>query len=136
MNISQTLQQKYIKMAYERLNAAYAPYSKFPVSAMLLMNDGRYFSGVNIENVSFGATVCAERVAMFTAINEGYRKADFKALFVIAKTKNAISPCCLCRQIFVEFFDKKMPVYLANEAMEIKAFTVNDLVPYAFEHLE
>lgn len=135
MNLSQQQQLDYMKMAYQRLDKAYAPYSKFPVSAILLLKNGKIFTGVNIENVSFGATVCAERVALLSAINEGYRKDDFAALFVVAKTQQAISPCCLCRQVFVEFLNQDMTVYLANRELDITLFIVSDLVPYAFDSL-
>jgi cytidine deaminase, homotetrameric len=135
MKISTEIINKYIDLAHQRLDKTYSPYSNFPVSAVLLLRDGKYYTGVNIENVSFGATNCAERTAIFSAINDGYRKEDFCALFVIANTENAIAPCCICRQVFVEFFEPTMPVYLANREKVIKSCTVGDLVPYAFESL-
>lgn len=126
----------YIDIISQRLSHAYAPYSNFPVSALLLLKNGNYYTGVNIENVSFGATICAERVALVAAINDGYRMDDFEALYVIAKTKAAIAPCCLCRQVFVEFLPPTLPVYLANEQKQIMETTVEALIPYAFESLE
>jgi len=125
----------YFGIIKKHLTQAYAPYSHFPVAALLLLKDGTYYTGVNIENVSFGATNCAERTAIFTAINEGKRQADFLALFVIAHTPEPISPCSICRQVFVEFFAPEMPIYLANVAQEYIALNVRELVPFAFDSL-
>lgn len=125
----------YISLAHERLAAAYAPYSQFQVSAVLVMKDGTVTTGVNIENVSFGATVCAERVAIFEAVNKGYRRHDFEALIIIAHTEDTIKPCSLCRQVFVEFFTPKLKVYLANEDKAYEVVTVEQLVPYAFSQM-
>ena len=64
----------------ELLKNSYSPYSKFPVAAIVVMKDGREFSGVNVENASYGATICAERSAIVSAISHGYKKGDFKEL--------------------------------------------------------
>ncbi len=136
MEVSAEKIKEYMALANSRLEKAYAPYSNFEVSAVLVMKDGTIFTGINIENVSFGATICAERVAIVSAVNAGYRKADFQAIFVASHTKKAISPCSLCRQVFVEFFPENMPVYLGNNMQEITTFTVGALVPYAFESMD
>lgn len=128
--------QYYIDLAHERLVCAYAPYSNFSVSAVLVMKDGVEFTGVNIENVSFGATVCAERVAIFSAVNAGYRNDDFAAIYISGRTKEYITPCSLCRQVFVEFFAPKMQVYLSNDAKEYKSFSVEELVPHSFTSMD
>lgn len=135
MELSVNEIKEYVQLANERLEAAYAPYSDFPVSAVLVLKDGTVFTGVNIENVSFGATVCAERVAMFSAINAGYKKEDFRAIVVAGDTTDFISPCSLCRQVFVEFFNPDMPVYLSNREQEYTKYTVEELVPLAFTSL-
>jgi cytidine deaminase len=126
----------YFSIIKAHLNDAYAPYSNFPVAALLLLKDGTYYTGINIENVSFGATNCAERTAIFTAINAQKRASDFQALFVIANTPAPIAPCSICRQVFVELFDQTMPVYLANSEQKYVRLSVEELVPYAFTNLE
>lgn len=115
---------------------AYIPYSKFPVGAALLLKDGTVINGVNVENVSFGATNCAERTAIFTAIAQGYKKGDFQAIAVSGDTEDYLPPCSICRQVLVEFCSPEMPVYLTNEKEEILELTLRDLVPYAFTDLE
>ncbi|MBX9976065.1 cytidine deaminase [Cytobacillus firmus] len=115
---------------------AYAPYSKFPVGAALLLKDGTVINGVNVENVSFGATNCAERTAIFTAIANGYKKGDFQAIAVAGDTADFLPPCSICRQVLAEFCMPNMPVYLTNEKKEILELTLKDLLPYAFTDLE
>ncbi|EFV75279.1 cytidine deaminase [Cytobacillus oceanisediminis] len=115
---------------------AYAPYSKFPVGAALLLKDGTVINGVNVENVSFGATNCAERTAIFTAIANGYKKGDFQAIAVAGDTADFLPPCSICRQVLAEFCLPDMPVYLTNEKKEILELTLKDLLPYAFTDLE
>lgn len=115
---------------------AYIPYSKFPVGAALLLKDGTVINGVNVENVSFGATNCAERTAIFTAIAQGYKKGDFQAIAVSGDTEDYLPPCSICRQVLVEFCSPEMPVYLTNEKEEILELTLRELVPYAFSTLD
>lgn len=115
---------------------AYAPYSKFPVGAALLLKDGTVINGVNVENVSFGATNCAERTAIFTAIANGYKKGDLQAIAVAGDTADFLPPCSICRQVLAEFCLPEMPVYLTNEKKEILELTLKDLLPYAFTDLE
>lgn len=115
---------------------AYAPYSKFPVGAALLLKDGTVINGVNVENVSFGATNCAERTAIFTAIANGYKKGDFQAIAVAGDTADFLPPCSICRQVLAEFCLPEMPVFLTNEKKEILELTLKDLLPYAFTDLE
>jgi cytidine deaminase len=115
---------------------AYAPYSKFPVGAALLLKDGTVINGVNVENVSLGATNCAERTAIFTAIANGCKKGDFQAIAVAGDTADFLPPCSICRQVLAEFCMPDMPVYLTNEKQEILELTLKDLLPYAFTDLE
>lgn len=115
---------------------AYIPYSKFPVGAALLLKDGTVINGVNVENVSFGATNCAERTAIFTAIANGYKKGDFQAIAVSGDTEDFLPPCSICRQVMVEFCPPDMPVYLTNAKKEILELKLVDLLPYAFTNLD
>ena len=109
---------------------AYVPYSKFPVGAALLTEDGKVYQGCNIENSSFGLTNCAERTAIFKAVSEGNKK--FKAIAVVADTVGPCSPCGACRQVISEFCAPDMPVYLTNLNGDLQQTTVAELLPGAF----
>ena len=113
-------------MAYER---AYAPYSSFKVGAAVLTDNGQIFVGCNIENSSFGATVCAERVAIFNAISAGHR--SISALFVIADQDGPIAPCGMCRQVIVEF-NKDAIVIMSNIRGDVKIGDIKSLLPEYF----
>ena len=115
---------------------AYVPYSKFPVGVALLLKDGAVINGVNVENVSLGATNCAERTAIFTAISSGYKKGELQAIAVAGDTVDFLPPCSICRQVLAEFCSPEMPVYLTNEKKDILELTLKDLLPYAFTDLE
>ena len=112
--------------AWRARKAAYSPYSNFPVGAALLAGDGRTFVGCNVENISYGLTNCAERVAIGAAIAAGVRK--FVAAAVVADTAVPISPCGACRQVLAEF---GVPVViLANRSNQL-VFTLEELLPRA-----
>lgn len=125
-----------MESAREMKANAYSPYSKFPVGAALLLKDGQVINGVNVENVSFGATNCAERTAIFTAIANGSKKGDFQAIAIAGDTEDFLPPCSICRQVLAEFCSPEMPVYLTNDKKEILELTLRDLLPYAFTDLE
>lgn len=111
---------------------SYAPYSDFHVSAIVVMNDGVEFSGVNVENASFGATICAERSAIVSAISAGYKKGDFKELNVMVSSGEVGMPCFICRQVISEFFDKDATVRCFATTGEYKEYTVEEICPYPF----
>lgn len=113
------------------LNNSYAKYSNYRVSAICIMNDGKEYSGVNVENASYGATICAERVAITNAITNGYKQGDFKELHVMVKSDKLGSPCFVCRQVISEFFDMDSLVKLYSNNEE-KEFKVKELCPYPF----
>ena len=114
------------------LENSYSPYSKFKVSCIVLMKDNREFSGVNVENSSYGATICAERVAITKAISEGYKKGDFEKLYIMCDT-NIISSCCMvCRQVISEFFEPNKEIISFNKDGNFKTYTVEELCPYPF----
>ena len=107
---------------------AYAPYSHFQVGAALLAVDGRIYTGANVENVSFGATLCAERAALSAAVTEGARQ--FSALAICAGDCPT-SPCGLCRQMLAEFGD--LVVLYADSALTtVRETTLSALLPEAF----
>ncbi len=106
---------------------AYAPYSRFQVGAALLAKDGRVFTGCNVENLSYGLTICAERNAVFAAVAAG--ATEFAAIAIAADTREPISPCGACRQVMAEFGDFKV----LSTTLDGKVFesTVGSLLPRA-----
>ena len=115
---------------------AYSPYSHFPVGAAVLYKDGEVIEGVNVENVSFGATNCAERTALFTGVTRGYRKDDVAAIAIAGDTETFLPPCSICRQVMVELCGYETPVYLSDKHGKIMELTIKELVPYAFTDLD
>lgn len=130
------MKESLIQKAREIRDRAYVPYSHFPVGCAMLLEDGQIIQGVNVENVSFGATNCAERTAIFTAVTQGYLPKSIKAIAVCGDTDNFLPPCSICRQVLVEFCQPQTPVYLTRKDGEILETTVADLVPLAFETLD
>ena len=122
-----------IELVVDNSKYAYVPYSHFPVSAILVTKSGELYSGVNIENASFGLTNCAERTAIFKAISEGVR--DFSEIIIYGETEKPISPCGACRQVMAEFFDKDLKVTLVAKDKSTVVMTVGELLPYSFTDL-
>ena len=122
-----------IELAVEVSGQAYVPYSHFPVGAVLLTKNGDIYTGVNIENASFGLTNCGERTAIFKAVSEGAR--DFKELIIYGQTEKPISPCGACRQVMVEFFEQNLKVTLVAKDKSTVVMTVKELLPYSFTDL-
>ncbi len=108
---------------------AYVPYSLYPVGAALVCGSGRIYDGCNIENAAYGATMCAERTAVFAAYAAGER--EFVALAVIAASDRPVPPCGVCRQVLVELAPD-MPVLLANTNGDTHHTTPRELLPGAF----
>lgn len=129
-----TVPQNLADVANAALNDTYTPYSHFPVGAALLAENGEVFKGVNIENVSFGLTNCAERTAIFTAIAAGHR--HFHGLVISGKTDEPIAPCGACRQVMVEFFEPDMPIWLINDQGQKIETNIAELMPGAFNNLQ
>lgn len=116
----------------ELLNHSYSPYSHFRVAAIVEAKDGQIFTGVNVENASYGATICAERSAITSAITAGYHKGDFKRLYVMTDGKQLSTCCFACRQVISEFFSKEDEVICMNQEGNEQTFTVSALCPYPF----
>ncbi|MDD2489865.1 MAG: cytidine deaminase [Bacilli bacterium] len=112
----------------ELLNNAYAPYSNYQVAAIIKMKDGKTFPGVNVENASYGATICAERNAINSAISHGYKKGDFEVLYLMNSSNKIGFPCFICRQTFSEFFDLDMDVIMYTKDGQEQKLKVKDLV--------
>ena len=121
-----------VDMALKGRQRAYAPYSNFKVGAALLLKNGEYILGCNVENASYGLSNCAERTALFKAYSEGYTKDDIVAMAIVGQTDEAISPCGACRQVMVELLHADTLVVLSNLKKDIKEFKVSDLLPYSF----
>ena len=124
MNIQKLL----ISKAKEARQNAYAPHSKFLVGAALLTADGKVFTGCNIENASYGLTVCAERVAIFKAVSEGYRK--FRAIAIV--TSDCSYPCGACLQVMAEFAPN-LTVIVSDSKKKTRIVKLKELMPKAFK---
>lgn len=124
--------EQLLNCAIEARERAYAPYSRYRVGAALLGADGTVYTGCNIENAAYPATVCAERTALFKAVSEGCRR--FAALAVVGGTAQPDScayPCGVCRQALSEFCPPEMPVYLRKDG-RIVTLTLGELLPHSF----
>lgn len=115
------------------LNNSYSPYSNFRVASIVVMKDGKEFNGVNVENASYGAGICAERSAILQAIANGYKKHDFEKLYVMCDNQKIGMSCMLCRQVILEFFEKDKLIISMNPAGEEEIHTVSELCPYPFD---
>jgi cytidine deaminase len=112
-----------------RLNA-FAPFSHFQVGAALETTDGRIITGCNVENATYGLTICAERVAVFKAISEGLRQ--FRRIAIVADTEAPTPPCGACRQILWEF-GGDLEIILGNLTAETARYPLEDLLPLPFD---
>jgi len=119
-----------VAAAREARERAIAPYSGFRVGAALSTVDGRIFTGCNVENASYGLTVCAERVALLKALSEGAR--EFTAIVVVADTDDPTPPCGPCRQLLWEYCGD-IPVTLANLHTVKAHHTCKELLPFPFD---
>ncbi|MDI3471851.1 MAG: cytidine deaminase [Thermotogaceae bacterium] len=117
-----------IEIARKAKENAYSPYSKFKVGAALLTKNGKVYTGCNIENSSFGLSICAERVAIFKAISEGEK--DFEKIVIVADTTESIRPCGACRQVMSEFGD--FEIVMVSKKNEIAKSSVRKLLPFNF----
>ena len=123
--------KKMFKKALKTRENAYVPFSKFKVGAAVLTKAGDIYTGCNVENSSFGLTVCAERVAMFTAAAAGVRPGEITMLLVVADTEDVTSPCGACRQVMAEF---EIPaIVMANVHGDMRIVKLEELLPFSFK---
>ena len=116
--------------AAEAARHAYAPYSRFAVGAAVLSADGRIHTGANVENASFGLSICAERNAIFRAVADGARRID--AIVVYTPTAGATPPCGACRQVLAEFGADALVVCCSDDAAAERHYRLAELLPEAF----
>jgi len=116
-------------MALNAIKNAYAPYSKFRVGAVVRTKRGSVYTGVNIENASYGLTVCAERVAIFKAVSEGDQ--EIEEVIVAVETDELVAPCGACRQVIAEF-NPHAKIIMVNNKGKVKETTLDKLLPDVF----
>lgn len=123
-----------ISLAFDAMQKAYAPYSGYKVGAALLTEDGRVYTGCNIENAAFGPTVCAERTAFFKAISEGEHK--FRRIAVVGGKDGTVTdyfyPCGVCRQVMAEFCKSDFEIITAISEQDYIMKTLAEMLPYGF----
>jgi cytidine deaminase len=121
--------KRLIKKAREASKKSYSPYSKFSVGASVLTEENKIFAGCNIENSSYGLSICAERVAIFKAVSEGYFR--FKAIAVYCNTSKFTFPCGACLQVLSEF-SKNIKIISINKEGKYKIKNLKELLPEMF----
>ncbi|MBE6784543.1 MAG: cytidine deaminase [Ruminococcaceae bacterium] len=126
-------EKELILRAIEIKKNSYSPYSDFAVGAALLCADGEVFTGVNVENVSFGLTNCAERTAFFKAVSEGKR--TFEAIAIVGKD-TYLSPCGACRQVMAEFCDENFRIIFAKNENDYIVKTLGEILPFSFTEVD
>ena len=131
------IQTKLFEAACLAQKRAHAPYSGALIGAAVLMTDGSIHSGCNVENASYGGTVCAERVAIFKAVSEGAEK-KIKEVLVVSDAQSPWPPCGFCRQVIAEFADENTLVHITNLQKKLRTFKFLEIFPEAFtpQHLD
>ncbi len=125
-----SIEEELFEIAKKYRENSFSPYSKFKVGAALLSEDGEIFGGCNVENSSYGLTICAERVAIFNAVSEGKR--SFKKILILTDTENLTPPCGACRQVIWDICGD-VEVILMNLGRKSKRFKMRELLPYPFD---
>ena len=120
-----------IEVVKEKMKNSYSVYSGFRVGAAVLGDDNRWYYGVNVENISYALTICAERNAVSTAVTEGVKKI-LKAV-VVADTENPVTPCGACREFMYEFSDENTLIYMSNIKGEVIEEKMINLLPMKFK---
>ena len=114
------------------LNNCYAPISHFGFSCVVIKKDNHYFDGVNVEDASTRAGICAERNALTSMITAGYKKGDVKEINIMLSSGNIGTPCFVCRQLISELCDKDTIIKCYAKNGEVKSYTVSELCPHPF----
>lgn len=116
------------EIAMKAQERSYSPYSNYKVSAAVLTGSGKIFSGANIENASYSPSCCAERVAVFKAVSEGYK--DIKAVVIVVG--DGASPCGVCRQVMYEFNPEAFIICANRQGNIYNEYKLNEILPYGF----
>lgn len=122
--------KKLLEEAQKVKEKAYAPYSHFHVGCALKTDTGKFYSGCNVENTSYGLTICAERNAIFQMVADGEQ--HIAEILVTGDTEEFLPPCGACRQVIAEFSQKDTVVYMCNKHGKYQKTTVGELIPYTF----
>lgn len=130
MSLTPSLKKQLLDAAIKARSNSYSPYSNCKVGSALLMDDQRIFSGCNVENASYGATICAERSAVFSAIGQGFK--NVKVILVVTDSLEPWPPCGMCRQVLSEFATAEVPVLLCNLDGVMREKTLGELCPHFF----
>ncbi len=125
------MQKKLFECAVKSQKRSHAPYSKAHIGAAVLMADGQVFGGCNVENASYGGTVCAERVAIWKAISEG-AKPEIKEILVVSDAEEPWPPCGFCRQVMAEFAQATTLVHTVNLQKKMRSFSFAEIFPASF----
>lgn len=120
------MKDKLIKL----LDNSYAPYSGMHFACIVETKNGNFYEGVNIENASYGATVCAERNAIFNAVSHGEK--EFKTLYLMTSSDEICYPCNLCKQVFLEFFDKDVIFNVMTKSGKMEVLSFDKLMATTF----
>lgn len=123
--------QNLISKALLARKNSYSPYSKFKVGAAVLTEDGKIYTGCNIENASYGATNCAERTAIYKAVSEGYK--TIKAIAIVGVENDYTYPCGICRQVIAEFATEGTKIILGKNEKEYLVRTLDEILPGALD---
>ncbi|MFR5266024.1 cytidine deaminase [Clostridium sp.] len=125
------MKEQLINLAIEAREKAYSPYSNFKVGAAVLFENGKIYTGCNIENASYGATNCAERTAIFNAVSDGGRV--LKAIALIGDPSNYTYPCGICRQVMSEFAESgDVKIYIVKNSTDYIETTLEEILPGSF----
>ena len=123
-----------VKLAFDAMKKAYAPYSNYKVGAALLAKSEKVYLGCNVENASYSPTNCAERTAFFKAISEGER--EFAKIAIVGGKEGNVTdlfmPCGVCRQVMAEFCDSNFEVIVARSVDDFSVFKLSELLPHGF----
>lgn len=119
-----------VKLAVDIKEKSYSPYSQFRVGAVVVTGNEKIYTGVNIENATYGATNCAERTAVFKAVSEGER--SIVTIAIASDSSDFIYPCGICRQVLAEFGNEKTRVICSRKNGDYKVYTLDKLIPNVF----
>lgn len=127
------MENKIFEKLVELIENSSSKYYNYPTAAILECSDGKLYAGVNVETSSPQAGICSERNAIFSAITAGYKKDNFKRIYLLNKTENIITPCFICRQALVDYCNPDLEIVSFNSLGESKTYLLKDLTPNSFE---